>query len=297
MLEILARWPTSDILAVSVVMDLPDPSRFEHLDWEQAEFLNLLDILDLPLFLHSPLLERTRALRMRYLWCNIAYTLYLNQPLIPSLPPLTFLDLSTSTVSVADVHFLLRNLRWLRHLILDGCGILDKAPIEGWAGFGHDCLMIDSGSRLEDEMMSASTSPIEGSPSGVSILPWSSELRTLALSAPPHTDADIQRALISAFQRGWGAAVIEFNNRLHAVRQSRLKGVQTLRFAYPGEARDPTDRMMVVNDDEFARFNKFVDDNNCPVVCLAGQAGREGALEHSESCAHSIGWDIWEDTL
>ncbi|KAI0003837.1 hypothetical protein BJV74DRAFT_489150 [Russula compacta] len=171
-LEILARWPTSDILAVSVMMDLPNPSRFEHLDWEQAEFLNLLDILDLPLFVYSPLLERTRALRMRYLWCNIAYTLYLNQPLIPSLPPLTFLDLSTCTISVADVRFLLRNLRWLRHLILDDCGILDNAPIEGWAGFGHDCWMIDSGSRLEDEM-SASSNPIDESPSGIYSAPSS----------------------------------------------------------------------------------------------------------------------------
>ena len=189
---------------------------------------------------------------------------------------------------MADVLFFLRSLRCLRHLILDRCRTLDKAPIEGWAGFGHDCLMINSGLRSQDEM---STSII-GSPSGASILPWSSELRTLALSAPPRTDTDAQRALVAAFQRGWSEAVMEFNNRLNDVRQSRSNGVQTLRFVYPGEARDPLDRMVV---DEFARLNKAADDDDCPVVCLAGQAGREGGVEHTEGCAHSIGWDIWED--
>ncbi|KAI0003835.1 hypothetical protein BJV74DRAFT_489069 [Russula compacta] len=298
-------------------MGLPDWWCRVDLPFQRAELLNgnLFDLFDLPSSVSSPVLERTHALRMRFVWCNIAHALYPNQPLGPSLPPLTFLDLSTCAISVNDVRFLLQNSRCLRHLILDGCDTLDNALIEGWAVFGHDCLMINDGLGLEYEISQAQlspatvhvlasqpvapTTPSVGSPSRASILPWSSKLRTLALSAPPHSDADAQRTLVAAFQRGWGEAVTEFNDRLRAVRQSRSKGVQTLRFVYPGEDGNHTGYpgIVVVDDDEFAHFNKLIDIDDCPVVCLAGQAGREGGIEHAEGCAHSIGWDIWEDTL
>ena len=281
--------------------------------WQQAEFLGLFNIVHLPLFVYSPLMERTRVLRMRYVWGAIVNMLHLNQPATPCLPPLTFLDLSTCNISVNDVHFLLKNLRCLHHLILDECDTLADDLIEGWAAFGHDCLMINNGLGLDDKISQAQlspatvhvlpshpvapTTPIVGSrPSRASILPWSSKLRTLALSAPRHADSDEQRSLVAAFLRGWGEAVTEINDRLRAVRQSRSKGMQTLRFISPGEDGNHTGHhgIVVVDDDEFAHFSKLIDVDDYPVVCLAGQAG---GIEHAEGCAHSIGWDIWEDTL
>ena len=92
----------------------------------------------------------------------------------------------------------------------------------------------------------------------------------------------------------------EFNDRLRAVLQSRSKGVQTLRFALPSEVGGNSIGdsghygIVVADDDEFAHLDMAMD---CPVVCLAGQAGREGGIEHAEGCGHSIGWDIWEDIL
>ncbi|KAI0003836.1 hypothetical protein BJV74DRAFT_985566 [Russula compacta] len=299
--SILTHWPSSDLPAVSVILDLPVLSLISASDSPEQvvefEFLDLFSIFNLHLFASSRLLERTHAFRMRFPSFQIASFLHMNRPPLPSppLPSVTLLDLSTCSLSVEDVHFLLVNLRCLLHLILDGCGILGDAPVEGWVEFGHECLMINSGS--EDETSVASTTSI-GSPSGVSILPWSSKLRTLALSVPPNTDADAQRALIAAFQRGWSEAVTEFKDRLRAVWRSRSRGVQTLRFALPGEVGTISDSgyygVVVADDDEFAHLDMAID---CPVVCLVGQAGREGGIEHAEGCAHSIGWDIWEDTL
>ena len=297
-------------------MDLPGLRRVDF-PIQPAALLygNLFDPFDLPSSVYSPVLERTHALRMRFVLCNITHDLYRKQPIGPSLPPLTFLDLSTCTISVNDVHFLLKNSRCLRHLILDECDTLADVPIKGWAEFGHDCLMINNGLGLDDEISEAQlspatvhvlpshpvapTTPIVGSPSRASILPWSSKLRTLALSAPRHADSDAQRSLVAAFLRGWGEAVTEINDCLRAVRLSRSKGMHTLRFVPPGEDGNPTGFLgiVVVDDDEFAHFSKLIDVDDYPVVCLAGQAGRAGGIEHVEGCAHSIGWDIWEDTL
>ncbi len=55
--------------------------------------------------------------------------------------------------------------------------------------------------------------------------------------------------------------------------------------------------VVVDDDDEFARLSEVRDAGDCPVVCLAGQKGREEGIEHAEGCGHSIGWDIWEDNL
>ena len=65
-----------------MILDISDLSRIEELGWEEAEFMNLFDFIDLPSFLYSPLLEHTHALRIRYPWCNIHHSL-LNQSLIP----------------------------------------------------------------------------------------------------------------------------------------------------------------------------------------------------------------------
>ena len=82
-----------------------------------------------------------------------------------------------------------------------------------------------------------------------------------------------------------------------------MEGVLTLRFPWPGEEghalrEHGLPRMVVVDDDGmFARLSVVRDREDCPVVCLAGQNGREEGIEHAEGCGHSIGWDIWEDTL
>ena len=77
----------------------------------------------------------------------------------------------------------------------------------------------------------------------------------------------------------------------------------TYRFPWPGEVGNALQEygflgMVVVDDDdEFARLSEVRDAEDCPVVCLAGQKGREEGIEHAEGCGHSIGWDIWEDNL
>jgi len=95
-----------------------------------------------------------------------------------------------------------------------------------------------------------------------------------------------------------------FNRSVCAARRRRAEeGVLTLRFPWPGEVCHTLREhglpgvMVVDNDDEFARLSVTRDGADCPVVCLAGQNGREEGIEHAESCGHSIGWNIWEDTL
>ena len=312
---ILTRWPLSDYPAVSVILDLSVLFLISATESSEQvvefEFLDLFSIFDLLLFASSRPLEHTHVFRMRF-----PSFLHTNRPPLPSppLPSVTLLGLSTCSLHVEDVHFLLVNLRCLRHLTLDGCGILGDAPIEGWVEFGYDCLMINSGSENEAPVaqslatsvhvpasqLVASTTPSIGNPSGVNIFPWSSKLGTLALSAPLHTDTDAQRALVAAFQRDWSEGVTEFEDRLCAVLQSRSKGVRTLRFALPGEVgRNPIGdsgyfEIVVADDDEFAHLDMAMD---CPVVCLAGQAGKERGIKHARGCGHSVGWDIWEDTL
>jgi hypothetical protein len=212
---------------------------------------------------------------------------------------------------------MLRSLPHLRHLILDGSGTLDGASIDQWTEFGRDCLMVNNGVKLEQvenerfasqsltslEPESAASTPIVGSTRGVNIIPWVSNIRTIALSAPPNADVNAQRSYIAAFLRGWSGAMTEFNSRLRTARQGRTQGWRTLRFAMPDEAghllgHSGYHRMKIVDDDDdFARFGKVMDDDDCPVVCLGGKSGTEGGVGHAKGCGHSIGWDAWEDTL
>jgi hypothetical protein len=301
-----------DLLTVSVVLDplVPAISPYQP--------VVIFDLLNLRILSSSLLLERTQAFRMRFPGCRYADLLCTNTP---SLPSITLLDLSTSNVRVSDVHTLLSDLRHLRHLVLDRCGTLDEATLKDWTKFGYDCMMIDSGLVLEElenerfarahgpasflplpaEASSAAPFVVGRSRRAVSILPRTSSLRTLALSAPPRAEADTQRSLIVAFQCGWSEAVTAFNDRMRAARQSRSKGLLTLRFALPGEVGQPLGDaghpMVVVDDDEFARLDTVMDDRYCPVVCLAGQQRTQGTIGHSEGCGHLIGWDIWGDTL
>lgn len=114
----------------------------------------------------------------------------------------------------------------------------------------------------------------------------------------------MQRALLAAFRRGWGEAVVMFNASIFDARRRRAEeGVLMLRYPWPGEVghvlrEHGLPGMVVVdNDGEIARLSVTRNGEDCPVVSLAGQNGRVEGIEHAEGCGHSIGWDIWEDTL
>lgn len=225
----------------------------------------------------------------------------------PALPRLTFLDLSTSRVTMADVSSLLRTLPRLRHLVLDHCGLLDGgADPSDWAVFAEHCLLAGDAQMLEHSL---NTQLAEYGGAGpflreVCVLPRALELRTLALSVPADLDADARRGLLDAFRRGWEKAAVVFNGSVCAARRRRGEvGVRTLRLPWPGEVcpalreHGLAGAMAVDDDDEFARLSVTRDGADCPVLCLAGQYGSEEGIEHAEGCGHSIGWDIWEDTL
>ena len=117
-------------------------------------------------------------------------------------------------------------------------------------------------------------------------------------------DEAARRELHVAFRRGWREATVAFHSAVDAARRPRAEGgVQMLRYTWPGEVGDAllgSDYPLVVvvdNDDEFARLCEVRDSDDCPVVCLAGQKGWDEGIDHAEGCGHSIGWDIWEDTL
>jgi hypothetical protein len=135
------------------------------------------------------------------------------------------------------------------------------------------------------------------------MLPRTAALRTLSLSVPPDVDTEKRQALLAAFRRGWGEAVAMFNTTISAARRSRVEeGTLVLRCPRPGEVGevlrgDGYSGLVVVDDEEFARLGEVRGAEDCPVVCLAGQEGRNKGIEHTEGCGHSIGWDIWEDTL
>jgi hypothetical protein len=312
-IETIAEWPDADVPTVSVVIDPRDlalipASTFPGLP---AHFF---DLYKLEILAGSPLLRHTDAFRLRLPGSELARYLCRKSP--NSLPAITFLDASTSSVDVDDVNLLLRSLPRLRHLILDGCGTLDEVTIEKWTEFGHDCLMINSGielERVENERFASRSvtslepeSPhsvrIEGITRGVSILPCVTALQTIALSAPPNADVNAQRRFLAAIQRGCSDAVTEFNERMHSARQERSQGWRTVRFAKHGEAghvlgHSGYHRMAVVDDDEWATLDQVMDDERCPVVCLGGKWGSEGGIGHTEGCSHSIALDIWEDKL
>ncbi|KAI9455897.1 hypothetical protein BJY52DRAFT_1224425, partial [Lactarius psammicola] len=262
----------------------------------------------------SPLLARTRALRLRIPRRELASIMHTGRR-PPALPHITFLDLSTSRVSVADVVSFLRSLPHLRHLILDHCGLLDGADARDWSVFAYHCLLADEAFLVEYDV-NRHLATHGGAASGVGdsrlrevrVLPRPLALRTLSLSVPARVDAGARRALLAAFRCGWGKAVVLFNKSICAARRLRaVEGVRTLRFPWPGEEGHalrehnlPMPRMVVIDDDdddEFARLGVVRDREDCPVVCLAGQNGRGEGIEHAEGCGHSIGWDIWEDTL
>lgn len=131
----------------------------------------------------------------------------------------------------------------------------------------------------------------ESRPLEAHMLPRTTSLRTMSLSVPPHADAEERQALLAAFRRGWGEAVAMFNRIISTARRSRAEDgtlvLQYQRLCEVGELLWEYDYPELV----------VVDDEDCPVVCLAGQKGRNKGIEHTEGCGHSIGWDIWEDTL
>ena len=130
-----------------------------------------------------------------------------------------------------------------------------------------------------------------------------SALRTLSLSADSHGRPERRQALLAAFQRGWVETVAMYKTIICTARRSREgEGALILRFPRAGEVgnvqqEQGLDGMVVVDDDEFARLSEVGDAEDCPVVCLAGQREIGEGIEHAEGCGHSIGWDIWEDTL
>ncbi len=273
----------------------------------------IFDLYQLETLASSDLLKRTPAVRLRLPGCELARFLCRNAG---SLPSMTFLDASTSNVSIADVSLMLRSLPSLCHLVLDGCGTLDEASIDQWVDFGHDCFMINNGVKLEEvenerfasqslislEPESTASPPIVGSTRGVSIIPSVSNLRTIALSVPPNADVNAQQDFTAAFQRGWGKAMTEFNERLHAARQGRSQGWRVIRFAKPDEighllGHSGYYRMVVLDDDAFAQLDKVKGDEDRPVVCLAGKLKTEGGIGHAEGCGHMIGRDVWEDAI
>lgn len=305
-LATLATWPSAELPAVSVVQDpLEVPTS------SSAQPLVFFHLYHLSVLASSPLLARTHALRLRIPGRGLASIVHSGRR-PPALPCTTLLDLSTSRVSIADVSSLLRSLPRLRHLILDRCGLLDGAGPRDWAVFAYHCLLAGDALMLEYDVnrhlaaahAGAASGAGEARPREVRVLPRALALRTLSLSVPVGVDADARRVLLAAFRRGWGEAVAMFNRSVCTARRSRAEeGVLTLRFPWPGEVGHALREhglpgMVVVDDDdEFARLGVARDGEDCPVVCLAGQSGREEGVEHAEGCGHQTGWDIWEDTL
>jgi len=136
-------------------------------------------------------------------------------------------------------------------------------------------------------------------PRGARIVPRTAALRTLSLSVASDVGPERRQALLAAFQRGWGEAVAMYKTTICTARWSRVEeGALILRFRRGGEVGDVQldPGLVVVDDDEFARLSEVGDTEDCPVLCIAGP-GQRGINEHTEGCGHSIGWDIWEDTL
>ncbi|KAH9057343.1 hypothetical protein EDB87DRAFT_1632065 [Lactarius vividus] len=304
-LETLAGWPSVELPAISVVEDLANNStKWTPYPFSSVHFINLSNLAS------SPFLARTHALRLRLPKRQIVHILS------PSrwrsvLPRITFLDLSTSRLSSdSDVSKLLHSLPRLRHLILDQCNLLDDTGTCDWAAFARRCMLADKDLNLEQlvnqrlVVLGGTYGPGGLHPRELRILPRVSALRTLSLSVPAHVDVDTRRMLLAEFRRGWEEAVAMFNGIVSATRRSRTEeGILTYRFPWPGEVgnalREYCSFGMVVvdDDDEFSRLSEVRGAEDCPVVCLAGQRGREEGIEHAEGCGHSIGWDIWEDTL
>jgi CBS domain-containing protein len=231
----------------------------------------------------------------------------------PSLPQITFLDLTSSRLSDSDVSRLLRNLPRLRHLVLDNCSLPEGHRAQHWAAFARSCMFAHGDLAFEKTMNRLLVA--RGGVSGelgsrereARILPRTAALRTLSLSLPPYVDAEEERLkLLAAFRRGWGEAVTTFNMTISAVRRSRVEeGTLVLRCPASSEVGDVLREndypgLVVVDDEEFARLGEVRDAEDCPVVCLAGSNGPNGrtkGIEHTEGCGHSIGWDIWEDAL
>jgi hypothetical protein len=300
-----------DLPIFSVVMDQQDAALAPVHSPDTS--VVIFDLYQLETLATSDLLKRTDALRLRLPDCELARFLCRHAG---SLPSMTFLDASTSRVSVSDVTLMLRSLPSLRHLILDGCGTLDEASIDEWVEFGYDCFMINDAVDMEKaenerfasqslislEPESRSSPPLVGSTQGVSVIPLGSNLRTITLSVPPNADVNAQQDFAAAFQRGWGKAMAEFNDRLRAARQGRSRGRRVIRFATPDEigyviGHSGYYRMAVLDDDTFAQSDKVKGDEDRPVVCLAGNLKTKGGIGHAEGCGHMIGRDVWEDVM
>lgn len=301
-----------DLPTFSVVLDPGDATLAPIANSPDTSVI-IFDLYQIETLATSDLLKRTDALRLRLPECELARFLCRNAG---SLPSMTFLDGSTSRVSVSDVTLMLRSLPTLRHLILDGCGTLDEASIDKWVEFGYDCYMVNTGVQIEEvenerfasqsltslEPESSAFPPIVGSNRGVSIIPWVSNLRTIALSVPPNADANAQQDFAAAFQRGWGKAMTDFNDRLHAARQGLSRGLRVIRFAKPDEigyvlGHTGYYRMVILDDDAFAQLDRVKGDEDRPVLCLAGSLKAEGGIGHAEGCGHMIGRDVWEDVM
>jgi hypothetical protein len=278
---------------------VPDDSLWSSAPIQPLAFARLVNLYALA---SSPLLGRTQALRLRIPGRNYSSHLLPGDEW-PTLPQITFLDLTSSRISVPKVTDLLHNLPRLRHLVLDNCGLLDNDLTVNWDDFTRRCMFAHCDLQFEKTLNLRVSGEMRASrPGEACILPRTTALRTLSLSVSPHLDAGQRQALLAVFRQNWGEAVAMFNAIISAARQSRVEGTLVLRCPRPGEVGEVLREngypgLVVVDDEEFARLGEVRDVEDCPVVCLAGQNGRTKGIEHTEGCGHSIGWDIWEDTL
>ncbi|KAH9013223.1 hypothetical protein EDB85DRAFT_1899847 [Lactarius pseudohatsudake] len=287
-LETLASWPSAELLTISVVEDLVDDPT-----GSSAQPLSSFHLDNLS----SPLLVLTHTPPAHPGARDSAGGRSSRASPSSTSPPAAS---ATST------------LPRLRHLVLDHCNLFDDAHTRDWAVFGHHCMLERKDLNLE-RLVNRRLAALGGAsgtggshPREVRILPRVSALRTLSLSVPAHVDADARRVLLAEFRRGWAEAATMFNGIVSAARRSRTEeGVVTYRFPWPGEVGNAlpvrecsfVGMVVVDDDDEFSQLSEVRGAEGYPVVCLAGQSGREEGIEHAEGCGHSIGWDIWEDTL
>jgi len=217
LLATLARWPSANLPAISVVQDPMDGCLFFYLD-------------SVSRLASSPLLERTQALRLRIPGHHYPYRLLHPSRHLPALPHISFLDLSFSILGHDDVANLLHELPRLRHLIIDGC----VPRVQDWDSFARHCMLAHSDLSFEHDMnrdLAARGDAGGARPRGARIVPRTAALRTLSLSVASDVGPERRQALLAAFQRGWGEAVAMYKTTICTARWSRVEeGALILRF-------------------------------------------------------------------
>ncbi|KAF8846165.1 hypothetical protein BDN67DRAFT_960856 [Paxillus ammoniavirescens] len=136
-LQALSRWPPYNLPTLSVVQDTLDPgiALGQHFAQPLVFFrLDPITALACSLYLAS-----LTSLRLRIPSRPVALFIS-NSP--RSVPALRTLDLSTCNIRLADVEALTARFRHLKHLILDGCGIMrGESQDSEWATVGRICAL------------------------------------------------------------------------------------------------------------------------------------------------------------